>query len=118
MAMFAISFSIIRDNFTSEKLSIGQGVISSMFASGAVIGLSVGGVIIKHYGWQATFFTIIPIAIALIIVVSRFIRVNEEVEKERQPEEQEHDRLSVEMDQKSFESKDNKTNNNIRSKDR
>jgi hypothetical protein len=66
----------------------------------------------------ATFFTIIPIAIALIIVVSRFIRVNEEVEKERQPEDQEHGRLSVETDQKRFESKDNKTNNNIGSKDR
>jgi MFS family permease len=116
MAMFPIAFSIIRDNFPREKLSIGQGVISSMFASGAVIGLSVGGAIIKHYGWQATFFTIIPIAIALIIVVSRFIRVNEEVEKERQPEEQQHGRLSVETDQKRFESKDNKTNNNIGSK--
>jgi MFS family permease len=50
MAMFPITFSIIRDNFPREKLSIGQGVISSMFASGAVIGLSVGGAIIKHYG--------------------------------------------------------------------
>ena len=88
MAMFPIAFSIIRDNFPREKLSIGQGVISSMFASGAVIGLSVGGAIIKHYGWQATFFTIIPIAIGLLIVVSRFIRVNEEVENERQPQQQ------------------------------
>ena len=119
MAMFPIAFSIIRDNFPREKLSIGQGVISSMFASGAVIGLSVGGAIIKHYGWQATFFTIIPIAIGLIIVVSRFIRVNEEeVEKERQPEEQQLGQLSVEADQKRFESNDNKTNNNIGSKDR
>ncbi|MGB6672973.1 MAG: MFS transporter [Candidatus Nitrosopolaris sp.] len=119
MAMFPIAFSIIRDNFPREKLSIGQGVISSMFASGAVIGLSVGGAIIKHYGWQATFFTIIPIAIALLIVVSRFIRVNEEeVETERQPEEQEHGRLSVETDQKRFEPKNNKKTNNIGIKDR
>ena len=78
MAMFPIAFSIVRDSFPREKLSIGQGVISSMFASGAVIGLSVGGVIIKHYGWQATFFTIIPIAIALIVVISRFITVDEQ----------------------------------------
>ena len=32
MAMFPIAFSIIRDIFPREKLSIGQGVISSMFA--------------------------------------------------------------------------------------
>ncbi len=114
MAMFPIAFSIIRDNFPREKLSIGQGVISSMFASGAVIGLSVGGAIIKHYGWQATFFTIIPIAISLVIVVSRFIRVNEEqeVEKERQPQQQ--DQVFEETEEKRFESKDNKETNNNR----
>jgi len=50
MAVFPIAFSIVRDSFPGEKLSICQGVISSMFASGGVIGLSVGGVIIKHYG--------------------------------------------------------------------
>jgi MFS family permease len=116
MAMFPIAFSIIRDNFPRQKLSIGQGVISSMFASGAVIGLSVGGAIIRHYGWQATFLTIIPIAIGLLIVVSRFIRVIEEqeVENERQQEQQQR---GVEMKDKRFESKDNeKTNNNIGSK--
>ena len=116
MAMFPIAFSIIRDNFPREKLSIGQGVISSMFASGAVIGLSVGGAIIKHFGWQATFFTIIPIAIGLLIVVSRFIRVNEEqeVEKEGQPEELQQGHMFVETEEKRFESKDNKETNNNR----
>ena len=114
MAMFPIAFSIIRDNFPREKLSIGQGVISSMFASGAVIGLSVGGAIIKHYGWQATFFTIIPIAIGLLIVVSRFIRVNEEVENERQPEEIQQGQMFEETEEKRFESKDNKETNNNR----
>jgi MFS family permease len=109
IAMFPIAFSIIRDNFPRQKLSIGQGVISSMFASGAVIGLSVGGAIINQYGWQATFFTIIPIAISLLIVVSRFIHVTEEqeVEKVRQQEQQ----LGVETKYKRIEPTDNdKTN--------
>jgi MFS family permease len=77
MSMFPIAFSIIRDQFPREKISIGQGVITSMFASGAVIGLSVGGTIIKHYGWEATFFSIIPIAVALLITIWRFIHVDE-----------------------------------------
>jgi MFS family permease len=76
MSMFPIAFSIVRDQFPREKISIGQGVITSMFASGAVIGLSVGGIIIQHFGWQATFFTIIPIAISLLIVIWRFIDVS------------------------------------------
>ena len=66
-------------------MSIGQGVITSMFASGAVIGLSVGGTIIQHFGWQATFFTIIPISISLLIVIWRFINVNQNDYVEQQP---------------------------------
>jgi MFS family permease len=119
MAMFPIAFSIVRDNFPREKLSIGQGVISSMFASGAVIGLSVGGAIIKYYGWQATFFTIIPIAIGLLIVISRFIHVKEEVEveKERKLEQQQQGQLSIETEEKRFGSKANKYSN-INTKDK
>jgi len=77
MSMFPIAFSIIRDQFPREKISIGQGIITSMFASGAVIGLSVGGTIIQHFGWQATFFTIIPISISLLIVIWRFIHIKQ-----------------------------------------
>ncbi|MFL6506958.1 MAG: MFS transporter, partial [Nitrososphaeraceae archaeon] len=39
MSMFPIAFGIVRDKFPREKISIGQGIITSMFASGAVIGL-------------------------------------------------------------------------------
>jgi MFS family permease len=77
MSMFPIAFGMIRDQFPREKISIGQGVITSMFASGAVIGLTVGGIIVEDYGWQYTFFTIIPIAIALLLVIWRFIHVTE-----------------------------------------
>lgn len=72
VAMFVIAFGIIRDRFPREKISIGQGVISSMFASGAVIGLLIGGIVINNYGWHATFLSTIPIAILLFIVVWRF----------------------------------------------
>ena len=72
MAMFVIAFGIIRDQFPREKISIGQGVISSMFASGAVIGLVAGGLIINNYGWHATFLSTIPIAVALFVVIWRF----------------------------------------------
>jgi MFS family permease len=77
MSMFAIAFGIVRDVFPREKISIGQGVITSMFASGAVIGLALGGIIIQNYGWRTTFFTIIPIAIALLLIIRRLINVND-----------------------------------------
>src|SRR5919201_7176857 len=77
MSMFPIAFGIVRDKFPREKISIGQGVITSMFASGAVIGLAVGGIIIQNYGWRTTFFTIIPVAVVLLLIIRRFIFVND-----------------------------------------
>ena len=50
LSMFPIAFGIVRDQFPREKISIGQGVITSMFASGAVMGLLFGGTIIQDYG--------------------------------------------------------------------
>jgi MFS family permease len=75
-SMFAISFSIIRDKFTPEKLAVAQGIFSSMFSAGAVIGVAIGGTIINNFGWHATFFLVIPIAIALFVSISRFIQID------------------------------------------
>lgn len=77
MGMFPIAFGIIRDQFPREKISIGQGIISSMFAAGAAVGLSAGALIVENFGWQATFFTIIPIAILLLIIIWRFVHIGE-----------------------------------------
>lgn len=77
MSMFPIAFGMIREQFPIKKLAIGQGIITSMFAGGAVIGLVAGGHLIQNYGWQSTFFSIIPIAIALIVIIKRFIHVDE-----------------------------------------
>ena len=78
LSMFPIAFSIVRAQFPREKMAIGQGIITSMYGGGAVIGLLVGGIIIQHYSWHSTFFTLIPIAIALLFVIWRFIHVDEE----------------------------------------
>lgn len=77
MGMFPIAFGLIRDQFPREKISIGQGIISSMFAAGAAIGLSAGALIVENFGWQATFFTIIPIAIIILVIIWRYVHVGE-----------------------------------------
>jgi MFS family permease len=48
-----------------------------MFATGAVIGLVAGGHIIQNFGWQSTFFSIIPVVIILLVIIARFIHVDE-----------------------------------------
>jgi MFS family permease len=90
LSMFPIAFSIVRAQFPREKMAIGQGIITSMYGGGAVIGLSIGGTIIQYYSWHATFFTIIPIAIALLFIIWRFIHVDKEgVEQTRKQQQQE-----------------------------
>ena len=86
VAMFPVAFSIIRDKFPPEKLAIGVGIFSAMYAGGSVVGLSVGGSIINNFGWHATFFSIVPVAIALWFIIRRVIhdtKLEEEEEEER-----------------------------------
>src|SRR6476661_1294609 len=73
VSMFPIAFGIIRDQFPQEKLAIGVGIFSSMFAAGSVVGLAVGASIIQNFGWRTTFFSIVPLAIILWFVIRRFI---------------------------------------------
>jgi MFS family permease len=77
MSMFPIAFGIIRDQFPRSKIAIGQGIITSMFAAGAVIGLVAGGHLIQNYGWQYTFFSIIPIALTLLVIIKKLIHVDD-----------------------------------------
>lgn len=84
ISMFPIAFSIIRDQFPPAKIAIGVGIFSSMFAAGSVVGMAIGGTIIKNFGWQATFFTIIPIAIVLWIIIHKRINDNNEVNESSQ----------------------------------
>src|SRR5215208_8536260 len=73
MSMFPISFSIVRDQFPPEKLAIGIGTFSAMFAAGSVVGLAIGGSIIQNFGWRTTFFSIIPLSITLWFIIKKFI---------------------------------------------
>ena len=73
ISMFPIAFGIIRDQFPKDKLAIGVGVFSSMFAAGSVVGLALGANIIENFGWRATFFSIVFVAIGLWFIIRRYI---------------------------------------------
>jgi MFS family permease len=73
ISMFPIAFGIIRDQFPIDKLAIGVGVFSSMFAAGSVVGLALGANIIENFGWRTTFFSIVFVAIGLWFIIRRYI---------------------------------------------
>ena len=77
MSMFPIAFSVIREQFPKSRLAIGQGVITSMFASGSILGLLIGATIAEYSGWRTTFLSILPVAILLPVVVWKFARIGE-----------------------------------------
>jgi predicted MFS family arabinose efflux permease len=54
---------------------LGQTVFSSTFSGGGVVGLVGGAAIIQNFGWQATFLAILPIAIALWLIIMKYVRI-------------------------------------------
>ncbi|MCI4335666.1 MAG: MFS transporter [Thermoplasmata archaeon] len=67
MAMFPLGFAMIPEVFPGRRVGQAQGILSGMFAAGASMGLVGGGYLAQTYGWPATYHTVIPIAIALLI---------------------------------------------------
>ena len=68
MGMFPLSFAMIPEAFPASRVAQGQGIISAMFAAGAALGLAGGGWIAQDYGWQLTYHTVVPVAIALVLL--------------------------------------------------
>ena len=80
MSVFPIVFAIVQDQFPRNKAAIAQGTLASMFAFGGVLGLLAGGNIIEQFGWRATFYSVIPVAVLLIIIILQYVRVKESTE--------------------------------------
>ena len=68
MAMFPLAFSMIPEVFPQARVGQAQGIVAGMFAAGASAGLVGGGYLAEKFGWQATYHTIIPVAVLLVIL--------------------------------------------------
>jgi MFS family permease len=75
MAMFPIAFGIIREVVPQKKFALAQTIFGSTFPGGAIVGLVGGAAIIQNFGWKATFLAILPVAIALWLIIMRFVRI-------------------------------------------
>jgi MFS family permease len=84
ISMFPIAFGIIKLQFPQEKISIAQGIFTGVFTAGSGLGLALGGIIIFHYGWHFALLSMVPAAIILILIVRKFIHIQEEEEKKQQ----------------------------------
>ena len=83
ISMFSIAFSMILDEFPKRRLATAQGIIAAVFSGGAVIGLAVGGTIIEAFDWRATFLSVVPLSIMIIIIISKLIHDEKSIPVEK-----------------------------------
>lgn len=66
--------AIITSTFSAKERGAALGTLAMVVSLGLVTGPSIGGFLIAHLGWRSIFFINIPIGIAGIILVNRFIK--------------------------------------------
>ncbi len=72
-AVFPLSFAIIKDEFPAEKVGTAVGVVSSVFAVGGALGLTISGVIVDNASWRWLFVVgAIPVGVG-VLLVHRFV---------------------------------------------
>jgi MFS family permease len=76
LAAVPAAFSLLRDTFPPAKLAIAVGVFGSAYSAGSVVGLLAGAAIIQNLGWHSTFFSIVPFAAAVTIMIAKFVKEN------------------------------------------
>jgi MFS family permease len=76
LAAVPAAFSLLRDTFPPAKLATAVGVFGSAYSAGSVVGLLAGATIIQNLGWHFTFFTIVPFAAAVTIMIAKFVKEN------------------------------------------
>ena len=76
LAAVPAAFSLLRDTFPPAKLAIAVGVFGSMYSAGSVVGLLAGATIIQSFGWHSTFFSIVPFAAAVTLMIAKFVKEN------------------------------------------
>jgi MFS family permease len=76
LAAVPAAFSLLRDTFPPSKLAIAVGVFGSAYSAGSVVGLLAGATIIQNLGWHFTFFSIVPFAAVVTIMIIKFVKEN------------------------------------------
>ncbi|MDQ3858984.1 MAG: MFS transporter [Actinomycetota bacterium] len=68
-------FSIVSVTFREgSERNKALGILGGIAGSGAAIGVLLGGILTEYVGWEWIFFVNVPIAIATLFLVPRFVR--------------------------------------------
>jgi MFS family permease len=71
--IFPLCFGIVRDEFPTERLPRAVGLLAALGASGAALGLIVGGVAVEHASYRAIFAVSGGLAVASLMLTRLLI---------------------------------------------
>jgi MFS family permease len=74
LGLFALCFSLAREQFPIKLVPRAQGVISAVQVAGGAAGILGGAVITSSFGWQGNYHIAIPIIVVLTVLTYFFIR--------------------------------------------
>jgi len=74
VTMFALAFSLIREEFPRELIPRAQGLVSAAFGIGAAVALPLGAYISQYFGWRTTYHTAIPFVVLIAYLILTRIR--------------------------------------------
>lgn len=73
MGAVPLLLGIARDILPPRLAPVGIGLISAMIGVGSATGLVVGGLMISTVGWQNSFWVVLPVTAAVVVVVDRAV---------------------------------------------
>lgn len=72
-AVIPVGISILRDTLPQGRVAGAVSLMSASFGIGSALGLPMSGFIYEHYGWQATFWVVALIGLALVAAVAVYV---------------------------------------------
>ena len=76
--LMPLSQTIIGDIIPPRQRGKYQGLMGAVFGVTSVAGPIAGGLITDHWGWRWLFFAAVPLGVAAIFVIARFLRLDHE----------------------------------------
>ncbi|HEU0244799.1 MAG TPA: MDR family MFS transporter [Candidatus Limnocylindrales bacterium] len=72
-ALFPVAMAVIADLFAPSERGRYQGLFGAVFGLSSLIGPAIGGLLTDTVGWPFVFFVNIPIGIAVLLTVRRYL---------------------------------------------
>ncbi|MBL8044732.1 MAG: MFS transporter [Nitrospira sp.] len=74
--MMALTMAFVGETVPKSRAGSAMGLVGTMSAAGTALGPSIGGLLISVLGWQAIFLINVPLGVAIVMLVHRYLPVD------------------------------------------